>query len=383
MHSLSDLLRSADGRSFLEARGVFADPGAFLDSLRLPADDRLNPLLGLQSGSPLVYVGQQVCCDYPNSVKRKFLAARDLIRQDRHAAGVLWHDMDRAGSDELAMRILLPLGADRTSIRLVPRSLREREPRFIEVDRGDLEEVLRRIAAWIGQGLPKERRPAARARLSRLSEVLLEARAETLAQANRALATLLLSDHMSFKAPSAFISELAGRHLLTEAINDCLANIDGFIAVLNEAIDVLIADDVDPQVRPLPPDYLPLRYSCPRDGSRLRLTREQRGADRFAVGTCGCGVAYRFHLGGRSPSLGELESTNRWSPDISLPIYLNDLASGLVAGRSSALYGLVLNEALSRALGRRPIPALVPPEPPNVDTDEHAPGSLLYEYLAG
>src|SRR5918996_6401185 len=123
MHSLSDLLRSADGHSFLEARGVFADPRAFLEGLRPPADDRLNQLLELPAGSALVYVGQQVCCDIPNSVKRKFLAASDLARQGGHA-GVLWHDMDRAGSDELAMRIFLPLGGDRTSIRLVPRSLR-------------------------------------------------------------------------------------------------------------------------------------------------------------------------------------------------------------------------------------------------------------------
>jgi hypothetical protein len=382
MLSLSDLLRSVDGQSFLEARGVFADPGAFLESLREPVDDRLSRLLELPSGAGLVYVGQQACCDYHDSVTRKFLAARDLTRQGRHASAVLWHDMDRAGSDELAMRIQLPLGGEQTSIRLVPRSLREREPRFIEVGRGDLEEVLRRIEAWIGQGLPKERRPAARARLSLLSERLLEAPVETLAEANRALASWLLREHLSFEAPSAFVSELAERHLLTEAINDCLANIDDFIAVVNEAIDELIAEDVDPKVRPLRPDYLPLRYSCPRDGSRFPLAGERRGADRFAVGTCGCGATYRFHLGGPSPSLGELDSTDRWSPDVSLPIYLNDLAAGLVAGPSSGLYGLVLNAALRRALGRRPIPALIPTEPPTGDGDRDAPGSLLYEYLA-
>jgi hypothetical protein len=383
MRSLSDLLRSADGRSFLEARGVLADPSAFLELLRPPAHEGLNLLLGLGSESTLVYVGQQVCCDYPNSVKRKFIAARDLIGHDGHRAGILWHDMDRTGSDELAMRILLPLGGERTSIRLASRSLREREPRFIEVERDDLEEVLRRIGAWIGQGLPKERRRAARSRLSGLAEALLGVRVESLAEANRALASLLLRDHLSFDPPSAFVSELAERSLLTGTINDCLASIDDFIAVLNDVIDELIAHDVDPLIRALPSDYLPLHYSCSRDGSRLRLTREHRGTDQFAVGTCHCGVTYRFHLGSRSPSLGELESTDRWSPDISLPIHLNDLASGFVAGRSSALYGLALNEVLTRVLGRRPIPALVPPEPSNMDTNQHGAGSLLYDYLAG
>jgi hypothetical protein len=278
---------------------------------------------------------------------------------------------------------MLPLGRDRTSIRLAPRSLREREPRFIEVERADVEEALRRIGAWIGQGLPKERRAEARSKLSRLGEALLGARIETLADVNQALASFLLREQLSFEAPSALVSEVAERRLLTETINDCLGSIDDFIAVINEAIEDLIAHDVDPQVRPLPPDYLPLRYSCPRDGSRLRLTREVSGGEQFAVSTCSCGVAYRFLLGGYSISLGELESTGRWSPDISLPTYLNDLASGMIAGRSSALYGLVLNEALRRVLGRRPIPALVPAEPPDTDPIRHPSGSLLYEYLAG
>jgi hypothetical protein len=383
MRTLFDLLRSARGRSFLEARGVLADPDAFLRTLRPPSNEGLNSLLGLESGSSLVYVGQQVCCDYADSVTRKLLAARDLAGSDGIGAGVLWHDMDRAGSDDLSMRIVLPLGGERTSIRLAPRSLREREPRFIEVERAGVEEALRRIGAWIGQGLPKERRADARSKLSRLGEALLATRIETLADVNHALTSFLLREHLSFEAPSALVSEVAGRHLLTETINDCLGSIDDFIAVINEAIGDLIANEVDPQVHPLAPDYLPLRYSCPRDGSRLRLAREASGQAQFAVGTCRCGAAYRFHLGGPSISLGELESTGRWSPDISLPTYLNDLASGVVAGRSSALYGLVLNQALRRVLGRRPIPAFVPTESTDTDAMRDPSGSLLYEYLAG
>jgi hypothetical protein len=383
MDSLSDLLHSARGRSFLEARGVLADPDDFRELLRPPSRHGLSLLLGLEPGAPLVYVGQQVCCDYRDSVKRKFLAARELASDDGASVGVLWHDMDRAGSDELSMRILLPLAVSHTSIRLAPRSLREKEARFIGIEQPDLEEALRRIGAWIGQGLPKARRPAARSRLSRLEGALLGARIETLAEANRALSSFLLHEHLAFAAPAALVSEVASQHLLTETINDCLGNMDDFIAVLNEAIEDLIAHDVDPQVRPLPSDYLPLRYSCPQDGFRLRLTREEGGDDQFAIGTCRCGIRYRFHLGGPSPALGELEATGRWSPDISLPIYLNDLASGFVAGRSSALYGMVLNEALARVLGRRPIPVLVPPEVPGGGTERQAEGSLLYEYLAG
>jgi hypothetical protein len=383
MRSLHDLLRSVRGRSFLEARGVLTDPDSFKGLLRPPPNDGLNSLLGLESGSVLVYVGQQVCCDYPGSVTRKLLAARDLTSGDGVAAGLLWHDMDRAGSEELGMRIVLPLGGDRTSIRLAPRSQREREPRFIEVEGADVSEAIRRIGAWIGQGLPKERRAEARAKVSRLGEALLDARVDTLADLSHALSSFLLREQLSFEAPSAFVSEVTGRHLLTESINDCLGCIDDFIAVTNEAIEDLIANEVDPQVRPLSSDYLPLHYSCPSDGSRLRLTREANGRDQFAVSTCRCGASYRFHLGGGPVSLGELESTGRWSPDISLPIHLSELASGMVAGRSSALYGLVLNQGLRRALGREPIPALVPAEHPDTDAAGQPPDTLLYEYLAG
>jgi hypothetical protein len=43
-----------------------------------------------------------------------------------------------------------------------------------------------------------------------------------------------------------------------------------------------------------------------------------------------------------------------------LPVFLNDLASGVVGGRSSAVYGMVLNRVLREALGEDPIPMLVP-----------------------
>jgi hypothetical protein len=48
--------------------------------------------------------------------------------------------------------------------------------------------------------------------------------------------------------------------------------------------------------------------------------------------------------------------------DVTLPAYLNDHFSGAVVGRSSALYGLVLNATLEKVLRRHPIPVLIPPE---------------------
>jgi hypothetical protein len=161
------------------------------------------------------------------------------------------------------------------------------------------------------------------------------------------------------------------------------------VTVFNAAIDTLVAADVDPQVRPLGPDFLPLRYSCDRDDRRCTLTHERSGVDHFAVTTCACGARYRFHLGTGSLSIGDLGATGRWSVDVTLPMYLNDLASGLVAGQSSALYGLVLNDVLEKVLARRSIPMLIPADLPAIlagssrgGGPEVAPG-LLTQYLSG
>jgi hypothetical protein len=143
----------------------------------------------------------------------------------------------------------------------------------------------------------------------------------------------------------------------------------------------LLAEGVDPLVRPLPPDYLPLRFSCPRDDIRLRLARERRGEDIFAAATCRCGETYAFHLGGSRATLGELAETGRWSIDVSMPVHHNHLASGWIAGRSTALYGLVFNEVLIRVLGRMPIPVLAPPELIDAAAGDESAETLLVRHL--
>jgi hypothetical protein len=78
--------------------------------------------------------------------------------------------------------------------------------------------------------------------------------------------------------------------------------------------------------------------------------------------------------------LAEMVATGRWSPDVCLPLYLNDLTSGWVAGRSTALYTLVLHEVQRRVLGKRPVPVLVPPALVDRRSNE---ARLVYDYLAG
>lgn len=112
------------------------------------------------------------------------------------------------------------------------------------------------------------------------------------------------------------------------------------------------------------------------------MTHERTGSDHFAVTTCSCGAEYRFHLGSRSLSIADVAGTERWSTDVMLPAWLNDLASGVVAGRSSALYGIAVNRVLEKVLGRAAIPMLVPGDlsglPPAAASD-----SLMQDYLLG
>jgi hypothetical protein len=182
--------------------------------------------------------------------------------------------------------------------------------------------------------------------------------------------------------PAVTLSALMDRNILTASLDAYLERLDDVIAVFNEAVEELIALDIDPQVKPLEDDHLPLHYSCPKDGTRLRLTHD-RSDGSAAVATCRCGVAYRFDLGRSTPGLGELAGTGRWSPDVSLPVHHNDQAGGWIVGRSTALYGLVLNSVIERVLGGRPIPGWIPPELSSGPRPGSEPPTLLVEYLLG
>jgi hypothetical protein len=373
VRSAADLLESAGGVAYLADRGVFASAGAFAERLVPPESDDLAAMLGLDPSAPLVYVGQQVSADLAGPTAAKFEAAQALAADGVQVA-ILWHDMDSTQSERFGARIVLP-GAKRThGVWLAPRELEDREPRLIEVERERLEAAVRAIADWARE-FCREDRAAARARVEQLASALLDERVVTLADANRALLTTVLREQLGFEPNAVFASEMVAAGLLVASVEDYLARLDEVVEVFNAAVARLIADDVDPQVRPLRTDYLPLRYSCPRDGTRLRLDRE----GLRAVATCRCGTRYEFALGD-PPRLDELQASGRWSIDVSMPVHHNDLASGWVGGRSTALYGMVFNEVLTDVLGRRPLPVLLPA---HLGLEGGEGETLLVGYLAG
>ena len=376
MRSLTELMKSPDGHEFLEERGVFLSAEPFMRELRPPAADGLARFLELEEPF-VVYMGQQLQCDYPPSVTVKVRTLGDLDEDESVAAVALWLDMDRSGSNKLSSQLVWPF--DGSSVRLAPIRFKDREPRFIPVERGRLQEVAAQLGVWAAS----VSHPAALERHRRLSGALLEDEVETLADANLRLTRVMVRDHLRLEIPSILISDIAGHGLMTPGVQAVFADLEGLVAVFNAAVDALIAADIDPRVRHLHDDYVPLRYSCSNDGTRCTLVHRRHGVDHTAETTCrSCGTEYRFNLGAGTPSPAEIIATDRWSVDVSLPIYTNDLVSGAVVGRSSGLYGLVLNDVVAKILGGTPVPLLVPPDLATV-LETNTAGGLLADYLTG
>lgn len=381
MRSLADLLATADGAAFLEDRGVLTDPDAFVTRLRPPARSDLAELLGVSVTRPLVYVGQQVTADMALPTAAKFGAARELAGQFDVTPAVLWHDMDSARSERYGARFVLPRTTKSHGVWLVPRRRVESadvEPRFLSIDRAVLETAFAELSAWTVDSSAVES-DAAGARVARLAAAALADGPTTLAQVERAIVSFLLAEEVGLEAPSVFASEMISAGLLVDEIQEYLLRLDDVVCVFNEAVAELVARDIDPQVRELEADYLPLRFSCPDDDMRLRLTREQRRGGVFAVADCRCGKTFAFPLGMDGASLDDLAATARWSIDVSMPVHHNALASGWIAGRSTALYVLVLNEVIRRVFDREPLPVLVPTELVNQESNAE---TLLVQHLA-
>lgn len=378
MRSVAELLHDDAGRQLLADRGVFCDAEEFVRRLRTPVDGALARALALGRSYP-VYVHQQTQVDYPASVASKFRAIMAVQKLGGISPVALWIDTDRAKTD--SSTIVIRSGDDEFRKRLVPHRLRDIETRFITVDPNHLRAVLDALGGWLGQRLPDLARATMQTRLRKLQDSVQAPAPQSLAEANLALSSLMLRELLGFAPPSMLVSRAAGSGLLESVVDAVLNEIDGIIAVFNAEVAALISADIDPCVHALPDEYLPLHFSCPRDGLRRRLAHQREGADHLAVAACRCGVTYRFHLGAHRLSVAELAATSRWSVDVCLPLLVNGYVSGMVGGRSSALYGLVLNRVATTVLGMSPAPMLVPADLPEAMPHPDQSNSTLFGYL--
>jgi hypothetical protein len=262
--------------------------------------------------------------------------------------------------------------------RIVPRPLsHDRELRYVPLERGQVQRLLEQVLTQLAQA-PDRRSTGPRYRA--LQAACLREEGSTLADFNAHLTAFLLDAALGYVPPAHRLSDLLGQGHLIAQIDHFLNRLPQVVSVFNATIAALQAADVDPQVVPIGDDYLPLNYSCPVDHQRLRLRHQIEQGDHFAGARCHCGAEYRFYLGRDTLSMATLAQTQRWSPTVCLPMFLTPLVSGLVVGRSSALYGLVFNEVLRQALDWTPVPLYVPAEL-GVAGPAARPDSLLYHYF--
>jgi hypothetical protein len=382
--TLVELAASERGSALLREEGVFLDRRSFLGAIAPPARDalgRLSDAGGGDDGRPIVYMAQQLSVSFGASVFAKLALLSELeATHDLHGCA-LWVDVDRAGSDKRMTVISWPRGDRRVGVSMAPPGSKDREPRFISIDKRELFKALDRLRTYLGEAGVSRR---GFDRYAHLRDLLSQRPVNTLADLSAEVTGLLLAEYGIRLAPVRLSSLLEERDL-AEQVEACLNALPRVIEVFNRAVFELRERGIDPLLHPLADDYLPLRISCASDATRLPLRRRDGPGGAYAVATCRCGATYRFRLGRRELSLDEIVQTHRWSPDVLLPTLLNDLASGVVAGKSSAIYGMVLNRVLRVALDKEPIPMLVPedltssaPDGPRLVAD-----SLIVNYLLG
>jgi hypothetical protein len=359
--AISELAASERGTALLREEGIFLDRRSFLEKISAPGRGVLARLSGHSdpdegSARTIVYMGQQLSVDYSASVFAKLAALSELQAEHDVRGCGLWVDVDRAGSDKRMTVISWPRRDGRVGVSMAPPGNKDREPRFIPIEKRELRKALDRLRTYLGEAGVG---PRGLDRYAHLRDVLLGSTADTLADLSTEVTDLLLAENGIRLAPVR-LSRLLEEKDLTEQVEACLNVMPRVIHVFNRALLELREGGIDPLLHPLTDDYLPLRISCAADATRLPLRRRDEADGTYAAATCWCGATYRFRLGHRQLSFDEVAQTRRWSPDVLLPTLLNDLASGVVAGRSSAIYGMVLNRVLREALEKEPIPMIVP-----------------------
>jgi len=380
MQTLSDLLNSTEGLNFLESKGVYVKQAPFKDHMKTPVKPDLADDFGT-GDTKLVCSGQQIYVDYRHSVLSKIELLKDMERDEDLFPFFLWVDTDRSGSDNLVSKFAWPGPSKKGYITILPPGTKEVEARFATIDTSQLSSAIGRLETHLHQS--GQRVNGAKDKFLQLRAFFSNGHAGgSLSAFNLELTDFLLTQVLGYTPRSAVLSDQLDREFILDEVNMFLNRVGDIVKVFNEARQSLAKMGIEPQVRPLTEGYLPLFYSCEVDDRRIRLYHHVDGDDHFAVNTCKCGRDYRFHLGNGTLSIAEIEETDRWSPDVCFPIFFNDFVSGFVAGKSSAIYLIILNEVLREVLEKKPVPILVPESLGSNGNNPTQTDSLIYRYFA-
>jgi hypothetical protein len=378
MQTLADLMNSPQGQEWLTSKGVFISGQQFRESLKSPAQSDLAVMLGV-NGKKLICSGQQLYIDYHQSVLSKIQTLREFKDDPDLFPFFLWVDTDRSGSDNLITKFAWPEDSKKGPIRITPSGVKDIESRFVQLDPVQLRSAIDKLGTHLRTS--NVSRKSAKGKYQELRTIFDRDGAGILSDFNYQVTYFLLNKHLGYSPNAVILSETINRGLITEEVNLIINHLDEVIKVFNASVQSMQELGIDPQVEIRDQDYLPLFYSCDVDNLRLRLRHVMENGDHFATCTCKCGETYRFHLGQSTLSIAEIAETQHWSPDVLMPAFFNDYVSGYVAGKSSALYLLIINDVLRQVLGKTTVPILVPESLGKSNLAPDQVDSLLYDYL--
>jgi hypothetical protein len=384
MRDLKDLLMSPDGVAYLASNDIFINPEDFIARLEPPVQSGLIKTTGAERQKP-IYALQQIYVDCTQSMLDRIMLLDRFAPHPDCYPFFLWIDTDLSGTDALMHRFYWPLFSKKVSVRISASVHDHRELRFIPIETSRVQQALEKLDVYLGQsitGRKKVTRSKARAKYEQLKAVFLQQTDGMLSELNHRIMYFLLNQQSGLNPTSMIVSNLLARDVITGEINAYLNHLDAAIGVFNDAVDALRAEGIDPKVKSLAADYLPLHFSCLDCRRRLRLHREVQGNDQFATASCKCHHQYRFHLGRHELSIDEIAQAGPWSPDVSLTLFMNDFVSGYIGGGSSGIYyGLVMKAVLENVLHKRRVPILLPQAASTERDDPAYVDSLLYRYL--
>ena len=273
MRDLKDLLMSPDGVAFLASNDIFINPEDFIARLEPPVQSGLIKTAGAERQKP-IYALQQIYVDCTQSMLDRIMLLDRFGPHPDCYPFFLWIDTDLSGTDALMHRFYWPLFNKKVSVRISASVHDSRELRFIPIETSRVQQALEKLNVYLGQsitGRKKVTRSKARAKYEQLKAVFLQQTDGMLSELNHRIMYFLLNHQAGLNPTSMIVSNLLDRDVITGEINAYLNHLDAAIGVFNDAVDALRAEGIDPKVKPLAADYLPLAFFLSRLSPPLAL----------------------------------------------------------------------------------------------------------------
>jgi hypothetical protein len=393
--ALAPLIASAcamdDAQSFIDSVQAMPPNAALARAVRASANEFADaagiarPIMF--DDGPIAFAGQQPYVDYYPAVPVKL----DALDACGGASFFAFADYAPLGSDPWMSRTELPsvAAADGVLRLAFVHSLRAwhgRDLRFVPPpDAAMLALIAEKLKGLITVAALQATfaKSKAYARLGELMRDYEEARkrAHSLGEFN-AIASARLFQRLGFSLPFISLSDLLARDELLPSIAETLAVFIRERTLVAEAVDEAMAYDARGELHFMrkAPDHVPLAIAGADDGIRRAVRLAINGGDHLLVAGSETFNAGRADAVSLIALLRQLRG--RWSLDVFAPLFLFRLGvAGIVNGRGSIRYSLVLGHVMQRVFGERHPPNLLcstapPPSGPLIEAVCRARGGL-------